>query len=59
MFDCASIADPNSLAYEHFRELEWEIQSKYNSRLFTQINQSSYLSQYIGVINKLLAQKIS
>jgi hypothetical protein len=52
MFNCASILSPESSPY-FTKELKWKIQSQENSKLFAQINHSEYLSEYIGVINRL------
>ena len=56
MFECASIAKPDSLPAQFFREDKWEFQSKQKSRFFTQINETSNLDEYTEVINSFINQ---
>jgi hypothetical protein len=56
MFQCASIAEPNSPPYEYFLEKKWEIQSKGKSRFFAQINETSNLHEYTEAVNSFLNQ---
>jgi len=45
MFDCASLLPTHSLFRSHLAEYEWE--AKEGARLFAQINQSDYLSEFM------------
>lgn len=56
MFECASIAKPDSIAAQFFLERKWEFQSEQKSRFFAQINETSNLDEYTEVINSFINQ---
>ncbi|PNY34974.1 hypothetical protein C2E31_20575 [Rhodopirellula baltica] len=48
MFDAASILPNNTPFFDYLREHQWDLQN--NARLFTQINQSEVLEEFLQVI---------
>lgn len=54
MFECASVAKPNSPIHEYFKEKKWEFQSPEKSRIFAQINETNILSEYTESINSFI-----